>query len=131
MVYVRDVDRYFYLDSSKSMNLRSAKRIMEKVDIVISSNNNSNTKSNLKLIELKQIPQQTNFFDCGMFLLLFSEQTSKLLISELTKNNNKNDSIENLTKNVFDLISNSSEFSVQKVSSARQSFLDRIKSWKK
>ncbi|KAG8297227.1 hypothetical protein J6590_038831 [Homalodisca vitripennis] len=73
MVFVRSVNKFLYFDSSQTYNLPHAKQISKKVNKFLGAENETS-------IQIVGVPQQTNTFDCGIYLTLFTDIVLQLLI---------------------------------------------------
>ncbi|XP_034934540.1 sentrin-specific protease 8-like [Chelonus insularis] len=74
LVYSNPEDKFFYLDSMKSDYNRSmAKSFANGINEYLITNNLKNTQSTSMSFKDIQCPQQTNGYDCGVFVLTYAE----------------------------------------------------------
>lgn len=73
MLYVRGLDKFFYLDSSADYNLRHAQQVKNKIAKYLGL-------SEFAPLHKIDVPQQTNTVDCGVYMLLFTDVLIQLVI---------------------------------------------------
>merc|ERR1711874_355064 len=75
LVYERDRNTWYHMDSGRSANAPHAKRIMDKVNKYL-VNQGSLVNSNTNYVECR-CTQQRNGYDCGPLAILFAKNTTK------------------------------------------------------
>ena len=76
LVFARDVNTWYHMDSSKSTNAPHAKQIVDKVNkYLVNQGNLENSSTNY--IE-SRCTQQKNGYDCGPLMILFTQNTANI-----------------------------------------------------
>ena len=77
LVYERDRNTWYHMDSGKNTNTPHAKQIMDKVNKYL-VNQGSLENSNTSYVE-SHCTQQQNGYDCGPLTILFAKNTTKMI----------------------------------------------------
>ena len=77
LVYERDRNTWYHMDSGKNTNTPHAKQIMDKVNKYL-VNQGSLVNSNTNYVE-SRCTQQQNGYDCGPLTILFAKNTTKMI----------------------------------------------------
>ena len=77
LVYERDRNTWYHMDSGRNANAPHAKRIIDKVNKYL-VNQGSLVNSNTNYVECR-CTQQRNGYDCGPLAILFAKNTTKMI----------------------------------------------------
>lgn len=75
LLYVKNKDMFLYFDSAGSMNYKHAEVIAKRLQTKLGSNPD-------KPVKIISTPQQENSFDCGVYLILFTEIIAQFILNE-------------------------------------------------
>lgn len=78
LLYIKDQQSYYYFDSLHSHNYKHAQVVANKVSKYLSACSQKPTLS----IEQVPVPQQNNTFDCGIYVLLFTDTVVEAILTQ-------------------------------------------------
>jgi sentrin-specific protease 8 len=103
VVYDRSTGKFNYYDSSRDYNYQAAIKTVAKIAHFIDPKYPYNQPRSIEL-EKKTVPQQQNGYDCGVYVLAFSDAIAEADGGDSNLNKITPNSIKDLRKNILDMI---------------------------
>eukprot|EP01133_Synstelium_polycarpum_P016660 gene16660-19798_t len=78
LVFVKQANTFYHYDSMRGSNRHAALSVARKLSVLLRSGGD---KGDVVMLERKQSPQQSNCYDCGLYVLSNVELLSNLFIA--------------------------------------------------